>query len=198
MEVRCNLFALKGFENDGDVTISGSFYARGKVSCKTLKVDGDFYLDGGDLFCEELYVSGDVFVRGHVYMKSESSVVPTSCKVDVGGDFICDGTFAAHGGEVTINGCFITTSIVRLGYARLKVSGDVDAQYLDCGEIAVGGDINIQGMLDAKGRIYVLGNINSCDITPNLNNIYCGGLCTANRYSVGKVFENVKSWDSLN
>ena len=194
MKVRCNFLALKGFESNGDLTVRGSFWARGKVSCRILKVDSDFHLDGGELYCQELYVKGNVLIRGNVYMKCEGATTPTSCKVEIGGDCICDGTFAAHGGESTINGCFVTTSIARLGYTRLKVMGDVVAQYLDSGELTACGDIDVKGMLDVKGRIYALGNINSLDITSNLNNIYCGGKCIANYYSIGRVYEDVKDW----
>lgn len=194
MEVRCNFLALKGFESDGDLTVRGSFFAKGKISCKTLIVEGDFCLDGGELYCQELYLKGNAFIRGSVYLKREGVTTPTSCKADIGGDCICEGVFAAHGGEITINGCFVTTSIAHLGYTRLKVKGDVVAQYLDSGELTACGDIDVKGMLDVKGRIYALGNINSLDITSNLNNIYCGGKCIANYYSIGRVYEGVKDW----
>ena len=194
MEVRCNFLALKGFESDGDLIVRGSFFAKRKISCKTLIVEGDFSLDGGELYCQELYVNGEVYIRGSVYMKSEGTITPTSCKVEIGGDCFCEGIFVAHGGEITVNGCFVTTSIARLGYTRLKVMGDVVAQYLDSGELSVCGDIEVKDMVDVKGRIYALGGIDCIDITPNLNNIYCGGKCIANYYSIGRVYEDVTNW----
>jgi len=190
------IFARDGLEKDGDLSIWGNFFAKGKVSCKTLNIEGDAFIEG-ELFCQEINVTGSLFVK-KVHMNYEGATSPASCKVTVGKDFVCDGSIVAYGGEVTIGGCFIATSIVKLGYARVKVAESVNAEYLYCGQITVGGDVDIKGMLDAKGRIYVLGSINSLDLTSYYNNIYCGGMCNANLYSSGKVFENVQTWKNLN
>ena len=191
-----DVFEREGYETDKDLTIHGSFYAKGKVSCKTLNVEGDAFIEG-ELFCQEINVAGSLFVK-RVHMNQEGAISPDRCKVTVGKDFICDGSVVAYGGEVTIGGCFISTSVVKLGYARVKVMENVKAQYLYCGQLTVGGDVDIEGMLDAKGRIYVLGSINSLDLTSYYNNIYCGETCLANLYSSGKVFEKVRTWKNLN
>ena len=191
-----DFFARNVLETDGDLNFYGSFYFKGKISCKTLNIDGDAFIEG-ELFCQEINVTGSLFAKS-VHMNQEGAISPASCKVTVGKDFICDGSVVAYGGEVTIGGCFIATSIVKLGYAQLKVMENVMAEYLYCGQITVGGDVDIKGMLDAKGRIYVLGSINSLDLTSYYNNIYCGGMCLANLYSSGKVFENVRTWKNLN
>ena len=186
----------KGFETNGDLIISGNLYVGGKISCKTLIVEGDAFIDG-ELFCQEVNVTGSLIVR-KVHMNCEGATSPASCKVTIGKDFVCEGTIVAYGGEVTVGGCFTSTSVVKLGYAQVKVMENVKAEYLYCGQLTVGGDVDISGMLDAKGRIYVLGSISSLDLTSYYNNIYCGGTCLANLYSSGKVFENVRTWKNLN
>lgn len=183
---------------DDVITIPGNCVAEGKISCKVLRVKGDFFLLGGEVYCQELYVEGDVFLRGNLYLNTEGATLPASCKVMVEGNFFCEGLVAAKGGEVYIGGNFITTSMVNLGYARLMVWDDIIVKYLNSGELVAGGDITIEwGMLDAKGRIFARGDINSFEITSNHNNIYCGGILVANRYSLGDVFENVTCWRNL-
>lgn len=191
------IFARDGLEKDGDLSIWGNFFAKGKVSCKTLNVEGDAFIEG-ELFCQEINVTGSVFVRGRVHLNCEGTSSPASCKVKVGGDFICEGCIAAHGGEMTIGGRFSTPSMAKLGYTRVKVMENIDVQYLYCGQLTAAGNVNVRGMLDAKGRIYVLGDINSLDLTSNYNNIYCGGKCISNLYNHGTVFEGVTSWKNLN
>lgn len=190
------IFARDGLEKEGDLSIWGNFYAKGKVSCKTLNVEGDAFIEG-ELFCQEINVTGSLFVRGRVHLSCEGTSVPSSCKVTVGRDFISEGCIVAHGGEMTIGGRFSSTSMAKLGYTRVKVMENIDVQYLYCGQLTSAGNVDVRGMLDAKGRIYVLGDINSLDLTSNYNNIYCGGMCYANLYSSGKVFENVQTWKNL-
>ena len=189
-------FLTRDVKTGGDLTFSGNLYTRGKISCKTLTVDGDAFIEG-ELFCQEINVTGSLFVK-RVHMNQEGATSQASCKVTVGKDFICEGTIVAYGGEVTIGGCFTSTSVVKLGYAQLKVKENVNVEYLYCGQITIGGNIDVRGMLDAKGRIYVLGNINSFELTSNYNNIYCGGRCISNLYRHGTIFENVKDWKNLN
>ena len=179
------------------VTIPGSCVVTGKVSCRVLRVEGDFFLLGGEVYCQELYVDGDAYLRGNLYLNVEGVTSPSSCKVEIKGNFFCEGLVAAKGGEVRIDGSFITTSMVNLGYARMMVFDDIIVKHLNCGEIISGGNILVDwGMIDARGRIFARGDINAFEITTNHNDIYCGGLLLANRYSLGHVFENT-NWEEL-
>lgn len=186
-------------ERFDELVINGNFFAKGKVSCRRLEVHGNMCIDGGQLYCQELYVHGSVYVRGNVYLDCEEVSIPANCKVVVEGDFFCDGPVVAHGGEITINGEFTATSMVKLGYTRLKVGEYIHMQYLYCGELVAGGNVNIEyGILDAKGRIFCLGDVYALKITTNHNSIYCGGKVYANRYNMGDVHEDIKAWKNLN
>lgn len=198
MEKRYDVYALKGLECDGDVIIKGDFYAIGKVSCRTLRVEGNFYLYGGNLYSQELYVDGNMYVDGNIYMERENATTLTRCTAKVGGDVICNGRIKANCGKMTVIGSFVTKSSAYLGATRLNVSENIETQYLYCGGLSACGDIDANGRVDVRGEFYALGNIFAWDIVLNRQNIYCGGTCTANRYSVGKVFEDVKNWRSLN